>query len=580
MLVSEWGEWRIAMSEAETQRIGDYVVLGALGSGGMGQVYKVRNVLSDRIDAMKVILPDLAGRQDLADRFLREIKLLAALNHPNIAALRTALTVNNQLVMIMEYVEGTTLEKRLEQGPLPVSDAVNYISQVLGALSYAHRQGVIHRDIKPANMMLTPEGVVKLMDFGIARSGAASDLTATGATVGSLYYMPPEQVKGQPADARSDLYSVGASLYEMVTGQRPFRADSSYSLMAAQVQQPPKPPMELRAGLPEALNEIILVAMAKEPSQRFQSADAFRTALKTVETAAPEVAATTRSAPVTRDMAKTVTGVFANAAAAKSDVGLAKAEPQPVPQSVPSVIELSSQRKSHRGLYVALGGLAVVAFLVAAGIYLPRREKTRAGGQSSITEQKQAPESAASTPTAEASSQPAANPNPTSPATGGDAGTSAQSQPATGAQDGGNSMAGGQGSNLNPAQDKGAPAMDQQVKKARSKGKIPDGGQTPAGAAEMAPPPDESAALEEVEQQVDQMRGRAAGVNDSLDNLRRQQSAQGLGLRGDMAAAQERMKIHLEKAKAALENQDLTNAKKYSDQAEADLEQLERFLGR
>jgi len=141
-------------------------------------------------------------------------------------------------------------------------------------------------------------------------------------------------------------------------------------------------------------------------------------------------------------------------------------------------------------------------------------------------------------------------------------------------------MAGGQGSNLNPAQDNGAPAMGQQVKKASSKGKIPNGGQTPDGPAEVAPPPDNSAALEEVERQVDQMSGRAAAVNDSLDNLRQQQSAQGLGLRGDMAAAQERMKIHLAKAKAALENQDLTNAKKYSDQAEADLEQLERFLGR
>jgi serine/threonine protein kinase len=566
------------MTEPETQRIGDYVVLGVLGSGGMGQVYKVRNVLSDRIEAMKVILPDLAGCQDLADRFLREIKLLAALDHPNIAALRTALTVSNQLVMIMEYVEGTTLEKRLEQGPLPVSDAVNYTSQVLGALSYAHQQGVIHRDIKPANMMLTPEGVVKLMDFGIARSGAASDLTATGATVGSLYYMPPEQVKGQPTDARSDLYSVGASLYEMVTNQRPFRADSNYSLMAAQVQQPPKPPIELRPGLPEALNEIILVAMAKEPNHRFQSADAFRTALKTVETAAPEGAAEAQNAPVPPDMAKTT--LLANTSPAKSDAGMAKAEPQPVAQPVPSVMELSSQKRSHRGLYMALGGLAVVAFLVAAGIYLPRREKTRAGGQSSSTEQKPAPEGAASTPTGDASSPPAANPNPTSPATGGDAGTSAQSLPSPGAHDAGNSMAGGQRSTPNPAQDKSAPASDRQVKKASSRVKTPDAEQTPGDTAAMAPPPDNSAALEEVERQVDQMSGRAAAVNDSLDNLRRQQSAQGLGLRGDMAAAQERMKIHLAKAKAALDNQDLTNAKKYSDQAEADLEQLERFLGR
>src|ERR1700736_1173088 len=120
------------------QRLGDHQILGGLGSGGMGKVFKVRNVISDRVEAMKILLPDLAGRQDLADRFLREIKLLAGLNHPNIAALRTALTLNNQLVMVMEYVEGTTLATRLEQGPIPAADAVNYIDQVLGALSYAH----------------------------------------------------------------------------------------------------------------------------------------------------------------------------------------------------------------------------------------------------------------------------------------------------------------------------------------------------------------------------------------------------------------------------------------------------------
>src|SRR5271166_1295830 len=270
------------MSEEATKRIGDYEILGVLGEGGMGKVFKVRNVISDRIEAMKVLLPDLAGRQDLADRFLREIKLLAGLNHPNIAALRTALTLNNQLVMVMEYVEGTTLATRLEQGPIPPADAVNYVDQVLGALSYAHRQKVIHRDIKPANMMLTPEGVVKLMDFGIARSGTDRGLTMTGTTMGSLYYMSPEQVKGQATDQRSDLYSLGVSLYEMLTGQRPFRGTSDYALMAAQLEQPPKPPIELRPGLPPALNEIILLAMDKDPAKRFQTADAFRNALKSV----------------------------------------------------------------------------------------------------------------------------------------------------------------------------------------------------------------------------------------------------------------------------------------------------------
>src|ERR1700728_2377468 len=145
-------------TEDPSKRIGDYEVLGVLGTGGMGKVFKVRNVISDRIEAMKVLLPDLAGRQELATRFLREIKLLASLDHPNIAQLRTAFTADNQLVMIMEYVEGDTLAHRLEFGAFSTADTLNYITQVLNALSYAHGKGIIHRDIKPSNMMLTPQG--------------------------------------------------------------------------------------------------------------------------------------------------------------------------------------------------------------------------------------------------------------------------------------------------------------------------------------------------------------------------------------------------------------------------------------
>ncbi len=194
-------------------RKGDYEILGVLGAGGMGTVYKVRNVLSDRIEAMKVLLPNPGDQKALAGRFLREIKVLASLSHPNIAALRTALTIDNQLVMIMEYVEGITLSARMEQGVIPLGQALNYVSQVLAALSYAHKRQVVHRDIKPSNMMLTPQGITKLMDFGIARSGPDMGLTMTGTTLGSLSYMSPEQVKCAPVDARSDLYSLGVSLY-------------------------------------------------------------------------------------------------------------------------------------------------------------------------------------------------------------------------------------------------------------------------------------------------------------------------------------------------------------------------------
>ena len=150
-------------------RAGDYKILDVLGAGGMGKVYKVQNVISDRIEAMKVLLPNLEGDPELADRFIREIKVQASLDHPNIAALHTALRLDNQLMMLMEFVEGVTLEHMLKSGPIPIAQAVNYVAQVLSALSYAHSHGVVHRDIKPANMILTPKGTIKLMDFGITR---------------------------------------------------------------------------------------------------------------------------------------------------------------------------------------------------------------------------------------------------------------------------------------------------------------------------------------------------------------------------------------------------------------------------
>ena len=255
------------MSDETTgKRIGDYEILGELGKGGMGRVYKVRNVISDRVEAMKVLLPDLAGQKDLADRFLREIKMLASLDHPNIAALRTAFTAENQLVMIMEYVEGETLAARVERGPVPVADALKYMDDALSALSYAHKRNIIHRDVKPSNMMVTPQSLLKLMDFGIARSGNDKNLTVTGTALGSLNYMSPEQIQGGAVDARSDIYSLGIALYEIVTGKQPFKRDSDFAIMAAHMKEMPQHPIELRPDMPQGLNDIILMAIAKDPT--------------------------------------------------------------------------------------------------------------------------------------------------------------------------------------------------------------------------------------------------------------------------------------------------------------------------
>ena len=236
---------------AETgQRVGDYEVLAPLGAGGMGRVFKVRNVISNREEAMKILLPDLAADQDLAARFMAEIRTLACLEHPGIAQLRTAFQYNNQFVMVMEYVEGTTLEKLASQIRIPLGHILDYATQALSALSYAHQQGVTHRDIKPANIMVTTHGTIKLMDFGIAKSTEDRQLTRPGSTIGSVYYMSPEQVQGGTVDRRSDLYSFGVTLYELLTGCRPFQADSSYSVLNAQVHQAATPPVEVNPDIP------------------------------------------------------------------------------------------------------------------------------------------------------------------------------------------------------------------------------------------------------------------------------------------------------------------------------------------
>lgn len=262
--------------------VGDYRVIGALGAGGMGTVYKVQHVISDRIEALKVLLPDLEGNPDLAERFLREIKLQAALSHPNIAGLLNAFRLGNRLLMVIEYVEGESLDRVMRRGRVELWTGVDIAEQVLSALSYAHRRKVVHRDIKPANIMLTPQGTVKLMDFGIARPTDDTHLTQTGMALGSVYYMSPEQVKVGRGDERSDIYSVGVTLYELLTGARPLTGDSSYSVMNAHLDQIPQSPDRLNGDIPGALAGVILRALEKNPAARYRDAEEFRAALEEI----------------------------------------------------------------------------------------------------------------------------------------------------------------------------------------------------------------------------------------------------------------------------------------------------------
>jgi eukaryotic-like serine/threonine-protein kinase len=257
------------------QTVGDYRVTGVIGEGGMGTVYKVRHLISDRIEAIKIILPDVKEMPGLADRFMREIKVQARLSHPNIASLHNVVRFEDQFLMVMEYVDGLTLHARLRQGRLTTDESVTISVQILSALAYAHGLGVIHRDIKPANIMFTCGGSVKLMDFGIARSLTDQHLTSVGAAVGSLYYMSPEQVRGAEVDGRSDLYSVGVVLYEMLTGVRPIEGEGSWGVMNGHLHQLPQPPIALNPRVPPELSLSILRALEKNPANRFRDAAEF-----------------------------------------------------------------------------------------------------------------------------------------------------------------------------------------------------------------------------------------------------------------------------------------------------------------
>jgi eukaryotic-like serine/threonine-protein kinase len=261
--------------------IGQYEVLELLGEGGIGQVHSARDTVLGREVAIKSLRPELLNDSSFLERFRAEATNLARLNHPNITTLFTLLAEGKQLYMVMELVRGRTLEAVLKerQGPFSSREAVAIISQAAEGLSYAHGMGLIHRDIKPANMIVTDSGLLKIMDFGIARVQGSQRLTRDGTIVGTLAYMAPEQLRAEEVDARADLYSMGIVLYEMLSGSVPFTAVSDYELMKAQIHTAPERLTHRVVGLDPQIDRALMRALSKKPTDRFASVAEFRDAL-------------------------------------------------------------------------------------------------------------------------------------------------------------------------------------------------------------------------------------------------------------------------------------------------------------
>ncbi len=252
---------------------GRYEITELIGVGGMADVYKATDILEDRTVAVKILKNEFADNEDFVRRFRNESKAIAVLSHPNIVKIYDVGFTDKIQFIVMEYIDGITLKEFMEQqGVLKWKDTVHFIIQILRALQHAHDRGIVHRDIKPQNIMLFPDGTIKVMDFGIARFAREEGKTISDKAIGSVHYISPEQARGDITDEKSDIYSVGVMMYEMLTGVKPFDADNPVTVALMHMQTEPKPPREINDSIPEGLEEIVIRAMQKEASKRYQSA--------------------------------------------------------------------------------------------------------------------------------------------------------------------------------------------------------------------------------------------------------------------------------------------------------------------
>jgi serine/threonine-protein kinase len=349
------------------KEIANYRITELLGEGGMGVVYKAIDLNLDRAVAIKVLNSDLVRNPELVERFRAEARAQANLNHTNLATLYSFLVQDGTAMMVMEYVDGETLEKMVRRrGPIPSQEAIPIFKQALLGIGHAHRMGIIHRDLKPSNLMLGRNGLVKVMDFGIAKVMGTQGMTRTGTQMGTAFYMSPEQVLNKPVDIRSDIYSLGVTLYELLTCHVPFEADSDYQIMTSHVTAPPPLPTRFYPYIPKGVENAVLRAMEKNPDARFQTVEEFGQALEHPEdyvasVVAPVVAPAAASAGRTvLEGATRLTPVPGDAAATRALTTV----PEPIQEETHGLQGVFASKKG----WVALGaaGLVLVGVLVFA----------------------------------------------------------------------------------------------------------------------------------------------------------------------------------------------------------------------
>ncbi|MFM7064363.1 MAG: Stk1 family PASTA domain-containing Ser/Thr kinase, partial [Actinomycetes bacterium] len=344
------------MADDEPRVLGNrYEITKAIARGGMARVYLARDRSLDRPVAVKELVPEFAADESFVERFRREAQAAANLTHPNIVGVYDWGTQDSTYFIIMEFVDGPVLSKVLrDEGPLHPRRAAELASEVAAALGFAHSRGVVHRDVKPGNVILTSSGQAKVTDFGIARAMSAPEenLTQAGSVMGTATYFSPEQAQGLPVDQRSDLYSLGVVLFEMVTGRTPFTGETPLAIAYKHVQDQPPAPSTLVSGLPTGLEAVIMKLLRKRPEDRYATAEELRADLRRFLSGQATLAEQERAAAV---------GTPTSAVAATAGA-VAATELAPEPAADPEPVE---DEQSRTGMYL---GILVVLLVILAGV--------------------------------------------------------------------------------------------------------------------------------------------------------------------------------------------------------------------